>query len=201
MAWPASWRTGRRPVAPSTKSSSELYRFGWGFYLILAIAALLWIGVRDGQITLELFVKTTSLPVDLVVGLGGGITVALLWQVFARFVPPVASLERELAARVGPMTLSEALGLALLSGVGEELFFRGAMQPSLGLVGTTLLFAVVHSGPSRIYLVWTLFALLGGFGLGSLFEWRQCLLAPIVAHIAVNAIGLGRLSRGSPESS
>ncbi|MEM6701400.1 MAG: CPBP family intramembrane glutamic endopeptidase [Acidobacteriota bacterium] len=160
---------------------------------------MLWIGLRDGGITADLFVRAPSLPLDLALGVGGGVVVALSWQLIARFVGPVGALERELAARIGPLTTSEALGLALLSGVGEELFFRGAMQPSLGLVGTTLLFAIVHSGPSKIYLVWTLFALLGGLGLGSLFEWRQNLMAPIVAHVAVNAIGLGRLSRGSLE--
>lgn len=140
------------------------------------------------------------MPLDLALGVGGGVAVALLWQMVAAFVSPVAALERDLAARIGPLTTSEALGLAALSGVGEELFFRGAMQPTLGLLGTTLLFAVVHSGPSRIYLFWTLFALLGGLGLGALFEWRGSLLAPIVAHAVVNAIGLTRLARRTSET-
>lgn len=160
----------------------------------------MWIALRDGQIEASLFVHPAAVPLDLVLGIGGGVVVAGLWQVVAALVPPVAALERDLAGRVGPLTTSEALGLAALSGIGEELFFRGAMQPTLGLLGTTLLFAVMHSGPSRIYLFWTLFAFLGGLGLGALFAWRQCLLAPIVAHAVVNGIGLSRLSRSAPET-
>lgn len=41
-------------------------------------------------------------------------------------------------------TLWEWLLLALAAGIGEELLFRGALQPVMGLVGTSLLFALVH---------------------------------------------------------
>ena len=45
---------------------------------------------------------------------------------------------------LGPITFRAALGLALLSGVAEELLFRGALWPHLGLFGTTFLFALVR---------------------------------------------------------
>lgn len=41
-------------------------------------------------------------------------------------------------------TLGEWFILALASGVGEEILFRGAIQPVFGVVATSLLFAVVH---------------------------------------------------------
>jgi membrane protease YdiL (CAAX protease family) len=41
-------------------------------------------------------------------------------------------------------TLWEWLLLALAAGIGEELLFRGALQPVMGLAGTSLLFALVH---------------------------------------------------------
>jgi len=41
-------------------------------------------------------------------------------------------------------TVWEWLLLALAAGIGEELLFRGALQPVMGLAGTSLLFALVH---------------------------------------------------------
>ncbi|MDX1416091.1 MAG: CPBP family intramembrane glutamic endopeptidase [Candidatus Promineifilaceae bacterium] len=41
-------------------------------------------------------------------------------------------------------TVGEWFILAFASGVGEEILFRGALQPIFGIVGTSLLFAIVH---------------------------------------------------------
>lgn len=41
-------------------------------------------------------------------------------------------------------TVGEWFILAVASGVGEEILFRGAIQPVFGLVTTSLLFAIVH---------------------------------------------------------
>ena len=41
-------------------------------------------------------------------------------------------------------SVGEWLILALASGIGEEMLFRGALQPVFGLPITSLLFAIVH---------------------------------------------------------
>ena len=41
-------------------------------------------------------------------------------------------------------TVGEWFILALASGIGEEILFRGALQPVFGIVTTSLLFAIVH---------------------------------------------------------
>lgn len=41
-------------------------------------------------------------------------------------------------------TVGEWFVLAFASGVGEEILFRGALQPVFGIVATALLFAIVH---------------------------------------------------------
>ena len=73
------------------------------------------------------------------------------------------------------------------------MFFRGAMQPAWGYLVATLLFAVLHSGRGRELLLWTLTALLAGAMLGGLMAWRGNLLAPILCHVAVNAVQLRRI--------
>ena len=80
--------------------------------------------------------------------------------------------------------------ISIFSGVGEETFFRGAVQHEFGLVAASLLFGIVHIGPDRRYLAWTAWAVLAGFLFGALYEVSGGLLAPILAHAAHNAATL-----------
>ncbi len=98
---------------------------------------------------------------------------------------------------LGPLTASEAFGLALLSGFAEELFFRGAVQGQWGFVPATILFALLHSGPGRAFRFWTLFAALAGLLFGGLMVWRGNLLAPVLGHFLVNGVNLRRLAAGT----
>ncbi len=110
-------------------------------------------------------------------------------------------LERQLGKLLGPLQPAEVVALALLSGFAEELFFRGAMQASWGFLITTALFALIHTGPGPAYRLWTLFAAVAGLVLGGLMLWRECLLAPVVAHVLVNGVNLGRLETDVPPRS
>ena len=86
------------------------------------------------------------------------------------------------------------VALALASGVAEEAFFRGALQPHVGLVAASLIFGVVHFVPRREFLPWTVFAVAAGFLLGWLFDTTGNLVAPVVAHTTINAVNLWLLS-------
>ena len=88
-----------------------------------------------------------------------------------------------------------ALHLSLSSGIAEEVFFRGVMQPAVGYVTTSVLFGIVHVGPSRRYLAWTAFAVAMGFILGWSLEATGSLLGPILAHVAVNFVNLLYIGR------
>jgi membrane protease YdiL (CAAX protease family) len=74
--------------------------------------------------------------------------------------------------------------------LGEETFFCGAIQQEFGLVVASLVFGLVHVGPDRRYLVWTVWAVLAGFMFGALYEVTGGLLAPILAHSGHNAATL-----------
>ncbi len=88
----------------------------------------------------------------------------------------------------------------MLSGFAEELFFRGALQGTVGLVGATILFGLLHSGPGKAFRLWTLFALLAGGILGLLMHWRGNLLGPVAGHFLVNAVNLRRLAGRAQDS-
>lgn len=185
--------------APTPAPSSPLFRQASILYLVLAVGALVWIGVRDGEIPLAL-VLSRGWPLDLALGLGLGAGMIAAWELVRRFSGAAQRLEELLAASLGGLRRDEALALAFFSAVGEELFFRGAMLTSWGLVVTSVLFALLHSGPGKIFLAWTFSALLAGLALGGLVLWRDgVLLAPMVAHFTVNAVQLPRLvGRAAP---
>jgi membrane protease YdiL (CAAX protease family) len=145
-------------------------------------------------IPLSLFVDSRNWWLDLALGLGAGLLLLAAWWGAERLLPLARELEARLASVLGPLTLSEAAALALLSGFAEELFFRGAVQGTFGWIAATLLFALLHSGPGRAFRLWSLFALLAGSLFGGIMAWRGNLLGPVVGHILVNAVNLRRLA-------
>ena len=91
---------------------------------------------------------------------------------------------------LGRLRVSECIALALLSGVAEEAFFRGALQPQVGLWVASAAFALAHFAPRRDLWPWTLCSFAAGLALGLLFTWTGNLVAPIAAHALINAVNL-----------
>lgn len=101
-------------------------------------------------------------------------------------------------AGVGPWGL---LLLAFLSGVAEEVFFRGLVQSLLvewlgpwGVGLQALLFALFHPAPRRA-LAYPLYAGLAGLLLGGAYLLTGSLLPGILAHFLHNARGFYELYR------
>jgi membrane protease YdiL (CAAX protease family) len=88
--------------------------------------------------------------------------------------------------------------LALLSSLGEELLFRGLLQPWMGLLPQALLFGVVHQLPGPSRWVWASWAFAVGLVFGAMFEWTGSLVGPLAAHALVNALNLDYLKRHDP---
>ena len=105
-----------------------------------------------------------------------------------------------LGSLLGPISGRTCLCLAVTSGLGEELLFRAAIQPELGLLATSLLFGVVHWPVQRDLVLWPVFAFVVGLLLGWLFLVTGAVIAPAVAHGTVNLINLRHLSRRGSSS-
>lgn len=173
----------------------DTFRWASAFYLVLAVVGVVWLGLRGGRIESGIFIGFETWPVDLVLGIVTGLLLSGGWEVAGRFFPQPRSVEAYFREVLGPLDVSEALVLALLSAIAEEIFFRGALQGSFGLLPAAILFTLLHMGPGRDFRVWTIFAGVAGVALGGLTLWREALLAPMTAHALVNAIGLYRLGR------
>jgi uncharacterized protein len=88
--------------------------------------------------------------------------------------------------------VSNPVGIAALAvgpAIGEEILFRGALQPRLGLIATALLFTASHSEYGLSLEVFSV--LVAAFGLGLLRKFTNTTTSAI-SHAAYNlAIGVG----------
>jgi membrane protease YdiL (CAAX protease family) len=162
-------------------------RFAALFYGSLAVVAALWCGLRGFEVRL----LGESPAAGVLLGLLTAACTVSLGLLAYRLLPSLREISDELAPRLVDGADSTSLVLvSIFSGVGEEAFFRGAIQQEFGLVVASLLFGVAHIGPDRRYLVWTAWAVLAGFVFGFLYDVSGGLLAPIIAHTAHNAATL-----------
>jgi membrane protease YdiL (CAAX protease family) len=184
---------------PSEAREQSFVRLGLIFYGVLAAAGVIWrLGIYDEPI---LYASSAAAAEGLSWfrdGLLGLAAAAVLiggsdWM--TRKTGWGEDLARAMAAALGRLSLGDALLLALASGLAEEVFFRAALQPRVGLVVASILFGCVHFVPRREFLPWTGFAIVAGFLFGWLFVWTGNLIAPVVAHTVVNGVNLPLLVR------
>ncbi|MCA9515526.1 MAG: CPBP family intramembrane metalloprotease [Myxococcales bacterium] len=163
------------------------------FYVLMSLVGLGLLAAQDLPVGAVVFGDGQSVLRDTLLGAGAGLVVVLLtWLV--RKVGPVKRLSDELRAALGGTPSSGIIAIiAVTSAVGEELLFRGALQPLLGFWVTAVVFGFLHGGTRpRLYL-WAVFALVAGLLLGWLADWTGNLLAPILCHLTVNFFNLHAL--------
>jgi len=171
--------------------------------IILAVLALVGISYLDLDVTWGISTTSTAIGAvgalvlfllnSLLLYLGDRGRYKLLSE-FSRFRDEIAM---PLAAR---LSNSNALALSVLAGLCEELFFRGFLQPAIGIALTGCIFALLHFGPrvkewklmAGVYLGVSLF-------FSSLLVISGTLWAPIVAHTVYDALVLRKLKSHSKE--
>ena len=187
----------RDPDGATPPTRPPVVRLALIFYAVLLGAAWLW-GLLAGRCLFFANAEAAGRGVeplqDLAAGLLAGGIVILLSRELTRRSRWGDALARALASLLGRLSLRQCLYLAALSGVAEEAFFRGALQPHVGLLAASLLFGLAHFAPRRDLLPWTAFSLGAGLVLGGLFEITGNLLAPVAAHALINAVNLRFLS-------
>jgi membrane protease YdiL (CAAX protease family) len=189
MTSPGPWNA--RPEA-----APRIYNLAWFFYLLLAVSAVVWIGMRrDGAIAGALFFDAGRWPLDVGLGLASGLVLIGLWELVGRRFASARRFEELVGALLGSLDPAQAIALALLSGFAEELFFRGAVQDAWGFWIASALFAALHTGRDRGLWLWTVFALIAGLLFGGLVLYTGNLLAAMIGHVTVNAVNLTRLAR------
>lgn len=134
-------------------------------------------------------------------GLAFGLAmVAFTRVVVARFAWG-RELHRDFRAILGDASPREIAILAVASAVGEEVLFRGALQPWIGVVAQAAVFGLLHVGPRRRHLVWTAWAFAMGLAFGAMVELTGDLGGVVVAHFAINFLNLHYITGTEPSPS
>ena len=172
------------------------------FYLVLWLLAM-GIIFLQGRLSWTLFFPTerATAATHLLWGLGGALLLIALSLYASRNFRWARELDREFRRILVPLGSWQIAAIALFSGTAEEVFFRGAIQPLLGLVPTSLLFGAVHLIPRWVFLPWTAYAAFAGLLFGSLFELSGTLLPNTLAHVAVNFVMIWLLNHSDADPS
>ncbi|RUA16721.1 MAG: hypothetical protein DSY55_03570, partial [Clostridia bacterium] len=140
-------------LAPS--AAPRIINAIWIQDIALAVMALIgvgWLTRRDGRSTLKRLGIVWPDLLQIAIGIGLGVLMAtLLFLLSSLFEkagigvnPHIDELTQKL---IGPM-MSSLVGIITLgaaAALGEEMVFRGALQPRFGVLLTALLFALLHN--------------------------------------------------------
>ena len=136
----------------------------------------------------------TELSIGLAVGLIGWLAVLAAALLLGLLVTAIGG-ERALAAEpaeqivwLASLPVGLRIAVSLAAGVTEELFFRGFLQPRVGIGASTVLFVGAHLAYGELFMLF-------GISLLSLFyawlaSWRRSIWAAMAAHFLFDAIQL-----------
>jgi len=182
-------------------SPTPITRIALIVYVPLALVALLWAWLSGGRFAWSLDSSWLSAPYPARLALSLLLGAAVAFVVVAttpRLLERAAwarALHDELKEVVAPLSSAEITLLAVASGLAEELFFRGALQPVIGLGLSSLIFGALHVGPRRTFVAWPFWAFLMGLVFGSIFELTGVLWGPILAHVWINQRNMSFIQR------
>lgn len=174
--------------------------------LILAIGTLVVFGgigaiviplVRQVKLT-EFLSGVDTYWLQITIGVVIGIVTAKAgWQIVE--LPLLAKTKVFFASLIRPLKLSstEIIFISICAGVGEELFFRGAIQPVLGVWMTSILFVLLHGylNPFNLPLMYYGVYMVLVIGVLGLLTEHYGILTAMIAHTIIDIILLTELSK------
>ena len=91
---------------------------------------------------------------------------------------------------LGKITVPQALYLALLSAIGEEVLFRAAVQPYLGVLWTSLVLAFLHVTPRGLIPVWLFISFFTNLMVGLIFQYTQSIYPGMIIFFCYSSFAL-----------
>lgn len=138
-------------------------------------------------------------PVDTGRLIASGVVAAAVLLVLSYFFEDWFESFRELKTIImqvlGKVSVPMAIYLSLVTSIGEELLFRGAIQPFAGVLLTSILFGMLHMGHNGLVSAWSFWALIAGYMLGWMYDETGSIWPPIIAHFGVNTVSILSLRR------
>ncbi|MEL3974188.1 CPBP family intramembrane glutamic endopeptidase [Rossellomorea oryzaecorticis] len=120
------------------------------------------------------------------IGLTFGVIVVILDLVMMKYLPPGFYDDGGVNERIfSDRSTGEIALLAIVIAVSEEILFRGVIQFHLGLILSSIIFAVIHF---RYWAHWFLILniVVLSFWIGIIYEWTGNLLVTIMMHFIID---------------
>jgi membrane protease YdiL (CAAX protease family) len=168
-------------------------RIAVGYALLASLATALALALRDGPpwvygtpwVAME---PTLALAASAGLGLVlAGLVVLSTRLTVTRFAW-AQHLHLELRPITHGLTAWQIVLIAGCSSLGEELLFRGLLQPWIGLLPQAVLFGIAHQLPGPSRWVWVCWAMLVGLACGAIFASTGSLIGPLIAHAVIKAL-------------
>lgn len=178
-------------------------RIAVGYALLASLAVALAVALRDGVPWVH---PEPWMAMDLWIGQGASVGLGLLLSLVVvggtRLTVSRLAWAQRLHIDLRPIAYGLSTGqiavIALFSSLGEELLFRGLLQPWLGLLPTSVVFGLCHQMPGQARWVWVCWATFVGMAFGAIFAFTGSLLGAILAHALINAVNLTYLRDHDP---
>lgn len=148
---------------------------GWTYVTGVAMVSLYW--------------DTQHATMGVGIGLGVALLSSLLYDLWESYR---LAAQEYLEMVITPLVPLDLVWLGLLPGLSEEMLFRGAALPNLGMNGmaviiTSIVFGLLHMASVK-YFSYAFWAIAVGMMLGAVTIYTDNLLTAIVAHTLTNSL-------------
>ena len=162
--------------------------------IAIALAALIN-AAFGAQALLTIVLDGQPVAAQIGWGITFGLAISITSSVIVLFFPPFSSLRRQVLELLNRLDLSglNPLWFGLAAGIGEELLFRGALQPIVGVWWASLIFTLAHFRTGQFHsmnwqkLIYATSVFIAGLFLGYVFS-EIGLIAAIVTHATVDVV-------------
>ncbi|MCA9624869.1 MAG: CPBP family intramembrane metalloprotease [Myxococcales bacterium] len=191
--------TGR----PRFSVASMAGRIAVGYALVASLAVALAIALREGVPWVApqpwmVFDPVTAVGLSAGLGMGLALVVVVGTRVLVQHTAWAKRLHLDLRPIAHGLTLWQIVVIAFFSSLGEELLFRGLLQPWIGVLPTSVVFGICHQVPGPTRWVWVSWATIVGLAFGAIFAFTGSLVGALLAHAVINAVNLAYLRDHDP---
>lgn len=186
------------PTIRSSPMNKAIFLLGFATLFGFGTAGVLVVEFYQERSFFELLLNGWKLHHQLWMGGLSGLMASglALLVITRRFFEKEEAYYSGMISKLG-LDLKGIVFLSLCAGIGEEIFFRAAIQPFLGIGGTSLLFVLLHGylSPRNIRIsIYGVVMVLIVIGFGYLFKFIG-IFSAIVAHSVLDMVLFWRLTR------
>ncbi len=168
-----------------------------GTLVVFGGLGIIFIPMARAVDVMEFLSGSEKLWVQIFIGLVVGfVTAKAGWQITT--LPMMDKNKKFFANMVRPMKLTDVqiVFVSICAGVGEELLFRGAIQPFLGIWITSILFVLIHGylNPFNLPLTYYGIYMVLVIGVLGLMTEYVGIITAMIAHTIIDIILLKELS-------